>query len=271
MEGMKFMKIYKIVDEELEMMVGTLLYYEKSRDFIIELVDLLDKWTAPLLLTYYVKKGIYTIPRDISLIWVKERIIPSGRQNIGAILNTHKLKQYEEITFLELSNGRCSQDHLYIKKIEELPYYVAKRAKKCVKECVVLNPDYILCFFADDTTRKINLSELKDVDGVEKIQKNNALLQSCKVGTGGYSITFNDTIDIPAHVLYSAGVSIPLKLEDFVTFVRKNIMDTGDSSNELECSRQNIFYIQKRQQMTPVKKDVKGNLYLKGEVLANKW
>lgn len=126
-------------------------------------------------------------------------------------------------------------------------------------------------FFADDTTGKINLSEQKEVDGVEKIQKNNFLLQSCKIGTGGYSITFNDTIDIPAHVLYTAGVSISLGLEDFVTFVRMNIMDTGDSCNELENLRQNIFYIQKRQQMMPVKKDVKGNLYLKGEVLANKW
>lgn len=265
------MKIFKIFDEEQDLMIGTLLYYEKSRDFVIELVDTLDEWTAPLLLTAFVKKGIFTIPRDISLLWVKERIIPSGRQNIGAILNTHKLKQYEEITFLELSGGRCSQDYMYVKKVEVLPDYVVERAKRNVKECVVLNNETILCFFEDDTIRKIDLKSLGNMEEVEIIQKHTALLQSCKVGTGGYSITFNDNIDIPAHVLYSAGIEIPLSLEDFIMFIRMNTLDTGESCNLLECSRQNISYILKQGQLVPLKKDIKGNLFLKGNILRNMW
>ena len=64
--------------------------YEKEKSFIIELTDSLDEWNAPLLFTNLVKKRIYTVPRDLSLLWVKERIIPSGRQNIRDILNNHK-------------------------------------------------------------------------------------------------------------------------------------------------------------------------------------
>ena len=99
------MKIYEILDRENELSIGTLIYYKKSRTCIIELQDYLDEWKTPLLMTSFVKRGIFTIPRDISLMWVRERIIPSGRQNIGMILNTHKLKEYDEMTFLAKSGG----------------------------------------------------------------------------------------------------------------------------------------------------------------------
>lgn len=271
MKGIKSMKIYKIMDEELDLWIGTLLYYEKAKDFIIELNDQLDEWTAPLLLTGYVKKGIFTIPREVSFLWVKERIIPSGRQNIGAILNTHKLKQYDEIAFLELSNGRCSQDNLYIKKIVDLPDYVIERSQRNVRECVVLDQNTLLCFFEDHTIRKVCLDELSQVEGVDKIRKNPLLLQSCQPGTGGYCITFNNTIDIPAALLHRTGIPIPLALEDFVTFIKSNTLDTTDSCNTLSCSRQNLSYLVKQEQLNPVRSDVKGNLYLKGNVLKNNW
>ena len=41
--------------------------------------------------------------KDISLMWVKERIIPSGRQNIGSILKKHRLNKYSEMDILWLS------------------------------------------------------------------------------------------------------------------------------------------------------------------------
>jgi len=265
------MKIYKIFDEELDLFIGTLLYYEKAEDYIIELSDSLDEWTAPLLLTSYVKKGIFTIPREISFLWVKERIIPSGRQNIGAILDNHKMKQYSELPFLELSGGRCSQDHLFIKRVNELPDYVVDRAQRNVRECVVLSENTLLCFFAGEITKKVNLEKLAQIKDVNKILRSPLLIQSCKVATGGYSITFNDSIDIPASVLYEYGELVPLDLKDFITFVQCNILDTSDVCDTLACSRQNVSYLVKQEQLTPIKKEVKGNLYTKGDVLRNKW
>ena len=140
------MKIFEIIDEENRLNVGTLLYYEKEKAFIIELSEGLDEWTAPLLFTKRVKEGQLTIPRDLSYTWVKERVIPSGRQNIGSILTTHRLKEYDEMKLLELAEGRCSQDYLYIKKIDTQPEYVLKRQKKNLVDVTVLENSSILCF-----------------------------------------------------------------------------------------------------------------------------
>ena len=54
-------------------------------------------------------------------------------------------------------------------------------------------------------------------------------------------------------------------------FVRKNVLDTTESSNLLECTRQNISYLVNQEQLEPIKEEVRGNLYLKGEVLSTKW
>lgn len=265
------MKIYEIINEYENMSVGTLLYYEKNNDFIIELKDTLDEWNAPMLLSAFVKRNEYTILRDISRIWALERVVPSGRQNINSILSNHKIKAYDEMKLLEVAEGRCSQDDLAIKKLIELPSYVKERMKRNVVECVVTEEKNVLVFFADDTMRKIAISEFSDLEGVDSVLANDKLLYSCKVGTGGYFITFNDSIDISANMLYSAGDLIPLTLSDVMSFLRNNVLDTTESCSVLECSRQNLAYMVKQEQLSPVKAEVKGNLYLKGEVIKNTW
>jgi hypothetical protein len=263
------MKIYKILDEDNDILIGTLLYFEKQKDFIIELPEYLDEWTAPLLFSSFAKEKIYTIPREISFLWVKERVIPSGRQNISDILNRHHLKSYDEMKFLEISEGKCSQDSLYIKKTDQLPDYVQKRQTHTLRECLLLDDYQLLCFFADDTTRKIPLKSLKNVDDLEKILSNEKVYQTGRIGSGGYCLTFNLSIDIPAWLLYQSGTEIPLSLKDFKSFLQNNILDTAECCDILECSRQNVAYLVKQGQLTPVKKEVRGNLYLKGEVLLN--
>ena len=163
------MKIFAIIDEETTLLTGILLYYEKEGTCVIELPEYLDEWTAPLLFTSYVKKKIYTIPRDISFLWVKERVIPSGRQNINDILAHHNMQSYDEMKFLEISEGKCSQDSLYIKKIDMLPDFVIERQKKNIVECVLSGDHTLLCFFEDDTIKKIQLEDLQSFEEQNKI------------------------------------------------------------------------------------------------------
>ena len=235
MRGIRYMKIFEIIDEENNMSIGVLQYYEKEKNCIIELQENLDEWTAPLLFTSYVNKHIYTMPRDISFMWVRERVIPSGRQNIKDILNNHGMKSYDEMRFLEISEGRCSQDSLYIKQLNALPDYVIERKKKNIIDCVTLDNNVLLCFFADNSTKKIDLHMLEYIKGVEKIINNKLLYESGMVGTDGYFATFNDSIDIQADTLYEAGTKVSLSLHDFKTFIRKNIVDTSEACNILEC------------------------------------
>ena len=248
-----------------------LLYYEKEGTCVIELPEYLDEWTAPLLFTSYVKKKIYTIPRDISFLWVKERVIPSGRQNINDILAHHNMQSYDEMKFLEISEGKCSQDSLYIKKIDMLPDFVIERQKKNIVECVLSDDHTLLCFFEDDTIKKIQLEDLQSFEEQNKIINNEQVYQSGKVGTGGYCVTFNESIDLPAWLLYDEESNIPLNLNDFKVFLKNNVLDTTESCDLLECSRQNMSYMVRKQQLTPVKEEVRGNLYLKGDVLRTLW
>lgn len=268
------MKIYEIYDRENDIEIGTLLYYEKEKAFIIELVDKIDEWTAPLMLDGFVKKKVYTIPKDISYDWVKERVIPSGRQNINDILRQSKLKEYDEMKLLELSEGLCCQDSLCIRKLSKLPEYVADRQRNNLEDVCFLDNQRLLCIFKNTEIKLVSLSKLNKADSkdiVQRVKKNRALYESGKVGTGGYSITFNDSLDISSKELYDKGELLPITKEDLFTFIKNNVYDTVKSCSELECTRQNIAYLNTQKELTAIKENVKGNLYLKGEVIKNKW
>lgn len=273
------MKAYDIFDADIGRSVGTLLYYGGTKTFIIELCDGLDEWTAPMLFTGYVKSGILTIPRTAALMWVRERIIPPTRQNISSILTHNRLREYDEIKLLDIAEGRCAQDEISIKRIDDLPNYVTDRAGHNLTECAALDGHRLLCFFEDDSIKMIKLTDLSEYEvrlsfsrsDIDKVLINEALYRSCRVGSGGYYATFNDSIDIPASLLYTLGTSISLTRRDFITFMTDNVLDTTDACDVLECSRQNISYLINQDKLTPIKKDIKGNLYLRGDVEKNRW
>lgn len=264
------MKSYAIYDEALERkLIGYLLYYEKSESFIIELSEELDEWEAPLLFQRLVRDKIYTVPRDISLMWVKERVIPNGRQNIGSILKNHKLKDYSEMALLSLSKGRCSQDNCYITeiKMEKIPEDIKDRMKKNIWECFPTEDNQLVCLFQDDVVKKVELLQLvKQYKELSYVLKNRKLLDSVKIGAGGYSVIFNDSIEIQVSDLRATGQSVPLTSTDFYNFVRRNVIDTTKTCELLQCSRQNLSYLVKEKKIQPIIYGTKENLYLKGEV-----
>ena len=265
------MKIFEIYDNENVLSIGVLLYYEKEKTFIIELQEYLDEWNAPLLFSSLVKRGIYSVPRNLSLTWVQGRIIPPGRQNISSILSTHKLKEYDEMKFLEISEGRCSQDNMYIRKLEVIPPFLEERMNHNLLDCTPIGNHNLLCFFRDNTVKKISLTEFTTYTGIDKVLANDLLFKSCRLGTDGFYITFNNSIDIPSWTLYEKGQLVPIEYEDFLSFINNNLVDTSASCALLECSRQNLAYMVGQDQLHPVKENVKGNLYLKKDVLGNMW
>ena len=130
----------------------------------------------------------------------------------------------------------------------------------------------ILCIFRNNTVKLYDLNDRKDdIEDSEKILSNPSLYESGKVGTGGYFLTFNDSLDIPAELLYKYAEPLPLRMSDFIDFVRKNVPDTSATCRMLGCTRQNLTYMQEKGQLAPVKNDVKGNLFLKGDVIRNLW
>lgn len=265
------MKSYAIYDEELDRVtaIGYLFYYEKAEKFIIELCSDLSEWSAPLLFQGLVRKGIYTIPHQISQLWVEERIIPSGRQNIGSILKNHKLLNYNEMALLGLSKGRCAQDHCYITSIEpeDIPGDIMERSRGNVWECFPTKDGELICLFRDDTVRKVQLERLMErYRDMVYVLQNRRLLDSVKVGAGGYSVVFNDSIEVEITDLRAAGSLLPLSGDDFYGFVRRNVVDTTQACEMLQCSRQNLSYMVKEGKINPIIDGAKANLYTRGAV-----
>ena len=265
------MKVYAIHDRDLEHKeaIGYLFYYEKADAYIIELRENLNEWEAPLLFKELVKKGIYTIRKDYALLWVKERVIPSGRQNIGAILKNAGLKEYNEMALLRLSKGICSQDNCYIDEVSEddLPDEISKRRLLTITECFPVGNDTILCMFRDDSVRKLNLQQLScQYKEISHVLKNKDLFWSVRVGVGGYSITFQDIIEIEVSILREKGGNQLLTAEDFYAFAHNNVVDTTGACELLQCSRQNLSYLIKSKKLEPLILGTKENLFSRGAI-----
>ncbi len=265
------MKSYAIYDEDLnrESAIGYLFYYKKSKSFIIELQEDLDEWDAPILFQSLVRQGIYTVSREASLLWVTERVIPSGRQNIGMILKNHKLKEYSEMALLSLSKGRCAQDNCYIEEIsqESIPENIKKRMRQNISECFSTEDHQIICLFIDNTVRKVDLTQmLGKYQELSYVIRNRNLMDCVKVGVGGYSIIFNNSVEVQSLDLRNTGQLLPLTTGDFYNFVGRNVIDTTEVCNMLQCTRQNLSHMVKEEKLRPIIYGTKENLYLKGEI-----
>ena len=52
-------------------------------------------------------------------VFVKERVVPPERQNIGMILREAGMSYYSEFPLLVYTQGRCSMDDFFIEEITE--------------------------------------------------------------------------------------------------------------------------------------------------------
>ena len=97
------MRIFAIRDDDLKgKVVAYLLYYEVPKAFYIELPEGADEWETPLLLSSFVKRRQHTVNSYWSREWVRQRIVPQDRQNIGQVLKENGLKCYDEFDLLML-------------------------------------------------------------------------------------------------------------------------------------------------------------------------
>ena len=72
---------------------------------------------------------------------------------------------------------------------------------------------------------------------------------------------------ISDHELYAHSESVPLSLEDFIGFVRHRVVSASEACRLLDCSRQNIDDLIKRDKLHPIRTDTKYKLFLRNEIL----
>lgn len=261
------MKYFSIIDDYIDTNIGYIVYFEKSKKFVIELQDGLNLWDTPLLFRECARNGVLSIPSHLSYEWVRGRIIPPSRQNIGSILKKHSLVEYNEIDFLELSKGYSSQDECHIEKIDykDIPESIRKRELNLIKECYLTNDESLIIIFNNNVYKKIKLVDLCIYDEKIKYMLNNKdFLQTIKVGAGGYCININDSIDIQASDLFKF-FSEEITSEDLYNFSKNNLISSSDAAKYLDCTRQNLSYLIKNRQIKPILLG-KENFFTKGDI-----
>lgn len=270
------MKIFAIRDEYSDTKdLAYLIYYESEKQFYIELPDGSDEWEVPMLLSQFVKKGETTVNSYWSKVWVQQRIVPTDRQNLGQILKDNGLKQYDEFELLMLGKGRCAQDDYYLEPLDEdnLPEELVNRFNQKIDDVVPLSDYNLLVFFCSGEVKKCNVKKL--IDKNRNLKKYLSLdeqrFNTFKLNAGGYGVSWNTDMCISYSELYKCGKSIPLSLDDFISFVSYNIVSSSEASELLDCSRQNINDLVNRNKLQPVKTTAKTTLFLKSDVLKRMW
>lgn len=270
------MKVFAIRDEEdkIRKNLAYLLYYEREKQFYIELPDDADEWETPLLLSSFVKRGEYTVNAYWSKIWVQQRIVPTDRQNLGQILKANGLDEYDEYELLMLGEGRCAQDNYYLVPLsgEELTDRFRERYQRKVEEVVPLSDSRLLVFFRNGKVRKYNMKLLLAGEPrFSAILNHEKLFRQVSVLTGGYGIGWGESLSVSDEKLYSCGKNVPLSFNDFKEFISTSIVNTAEAAGMLGCSRQNIEDLVRRGKLHPVKVEAKNKLFLKSEILRRLW
>ncbi len=269
------MRIFQIKSEEDKKTLAYLLYYEKEKAFYIELPDDADPWETPLILSSFAKKDITTVNSYWSRIWVQQRIIPSDRQNLGQILKENKLTEYDEFELLMLSGGRCAQDDLYLEEISEndISKEISRRFEKKIEDIVPLQNYSLLVFFRDGTIKKCSIKDFFFKNRVLEtfLTINKDMFQLVKIQPGGYGICWEENMLVSDSELYDSGTEIPLSLLDFKEFVVHRVVNSAEAAELLDCSRQNINDLIKRNKLHPIKTSEKNTLFLKSEIMKRNW
>lgn len=146
------MNVYAIRnDKDPSKDLAYLLYYKKSKQFYIEMLENIDSKELPIILKHFYDEGKRVVNSYWSYIWVKERIVPQDRQNIAMIIKCNGLTNYDELQLLILGNGRCSQDDFFIEEVidESLPAEITIRFSRQIDDCICLNNKDLLVFFLE--------------------------------------------------------------------------------------------------------------------------
>lgn len=270
------MKIFAIRDESADIQkdLAYLLYYEVEKRFYIELPENADPWETPLLLDAFVKRNEKTVNSYWSEVWVQQRIIPTDRQNLGEILRDNGLEEYDEYKLLMLAMGRCAQDDYYLVPIDEneLPQEIIKRYETRIEDVLPLDDFCLLVFFRDGTVKKCNLkTHFEDCTPFRILLKKPEHFNTVRIQTGGYGVTWDVNMNVSDTMLYRIGKNVPLSMADFKKFVVQRVINATEAAEILDCTRQNVIDLTKRDKLHPIKSSEKNTLYLKSEVLKRNW
>lgn len=113
------MRKFEIVDgaKRASEPCAVLNWDEEHDDISIDVTKWVGTLDVPMLFVPFIRKGERHIDGVWARRWVEERVVPSGRQNLGQVLRANGLQFYDPMALLVAGEGRCSQDDFYIREV----------------------------------------------------------------------------------------------------------------------------------------------------------
>ena len=81
-------------------------------------------------------------------------------------------KKYYKLSNFDSANGVLGHESVNEIIVDRLPEYVSRRKETNAVDCVLLEDCRLLCFFANEEVKKIDLDRLKNSGDVDKIINN---------------------------------------------------------------------------------------------------
>ena len=267
------MKLYELINENSKSeALAFLLYYEKSASYIIEINSDIEEKDLPLILSSFFNKGIYTVDPNWSEKFVETRIIPRDRQNLSSVLQRYGLKEYDTGKLLDLSKGRCAQDDCAILPINTIPDWLKKRQEANIREAVFLHDMLMMLECEDDRFYFTDLRPLiLNNQRLSFLKEQSYPFEKTEVMPGGYGIYLDDTISIMKDDLFKYRIEYQPDSADLKKFFETGILSTGEVCRKLNCSRQYVNILIKKNKLKIYKKFDNSNLFLRSDISKLLW
>lgn len=119
------MKAYEIYDssKRAQQTCAVLFHDEEAGSIHIQIAEDAQAQDLPFMLALLAEQGMREVPEKWAWRWVRERIPPEGRQNLGEILRANGIDEYDEMALLVAGAGRSSQDDFLIRPVTLKPSY----------------------------------------------------------------------------------------------------------------------------------------------------
>lgn len=114
---MKHNLIIKNYDDASRSALAFLEYDDSDDIWSCTISENAERKYLPAILFLFVEKGIFKLDNEWTRKFIKERVVPAERHNIGTILHDIGLQYYDEFKILMFVNGRCCQDNCYLVEI----------------------------------------------------------------------------------------------------------------------------------------------------------
>ena len=267
------MEIYALHDETNEGS-RTLAYlecYDRLHAFYFELPPDADPWDLPFILHEYARRGQHTIDAAWSATWVRSRLVPPERQNLGEVLSENGLTEYDELRLLRLTEGRCSQDGCYLVPASraELPSWYLERERRRMTDVYALGNQRLLATFRDGRVSLCDMRPLLEAKRpFARVLADESVFARVSLEAGGHGARWGETLAVPADEIRASGQDLPLGAADVRGLARQAVCDSAEAANLLGCTRQNISDLVRRGKLTPLKSDSRGALFLRADLLA---